>query len=112
MTAKPSYFKVKTQDATQAVVMFTHPEGEFHIGLVYSFTEAFLKWVDTQSKQLNIVFDIKNISYIDSKGVYCLREIHNHFEAQGRRLTIAHVEADMVKKVFEIFKLHLYFEII
>lgn len=73
------------------------------------FKEKVFKILD-QSQAPYVIFDLKELQFIDSSGLGCFLSILRRLNAKGIRLRLTHL-TDPVKSLFELVLMHKIFEI-
>ena len=75
-------------------------------GSINTITSSFLQneiELIIMSKPEGLVFDMKKVSYINSKGLRAILKVHHALKPQGGRVVLMNLQPN-IKKVFDIIK--------
>lgn len=99
-------FKLEAKNTDEFLVLY--PKGELDVYNTKNFKEKSIKFYEKDKK--DILFDCKELEYLDSTGLGSLIYILKEVEKEGHKIVIENLNPSIMK-LFKITKLEDMFEI-
>ncbi len=98
-------FGITFKEENELIILL---KGDLDINTVKEFQEKTLK--EYADKDMDIVFDLKDLDYIDSTGLGAIITVFKEVQNKGKKLKIVNAKKN-IKKLFLITELDSLFEI-